>query len=99
MLRIDGGLGRNDSVLQAIADLAGVRLERTAAAEVTARGAAALAGIGTGRWEEAVLEGLPVSTDHTVEPELSAADREAARTLWQERLAGVISRASAGKPP
>ena len=26
LIRVDGGLGRNDSVLQAIADLAGMRL-------------------------------------------------------------------------
>ena len=99
VLRVDGGLGRNDSVLQAIADLSGVRLERTAAAEVTARGAAALAGLGAGQWDEAALARLPVSTDVTVRPELRPSDREAARNAWHERLAEVISRAGAGKAP
>jgi glycerol kinase len=94
MLRIDGGLGRNESVLQAIADLSAERLERTASAEVTARGAGALAGIGTGVWDIEALAGIPVQAGGAVEPALAAHDREAARKSWQERLARVVGRAA-----
>ena len=38
-IRVDGGMSRNDSLLQAIADLTGTVLERPAATEVTALGA------------------------------------------------------------
>jgi glycerol kinase len=86
-LRVDGGLGRNDSVLQAIADLSGLCLERTASAEVTAFGAASLAGLGTGQWDQAALAKLPVRTDRTVRPSLPAECRDAARNAWRDRTA------------
>jgi glycerol kinase len=93
VLRVDGGLARNDSVLQAIADLSGVRLERTVGAEVTALGAGALAGIGTGRWDIAAVADLPVKTDVAMTPGLPDAARSAARAAWRDRLAGVLARA------
>jgi glycerol kinase len=92
-LRVDGGLGRNDSVLQAIADLSGRCLERTASAEVTASGAASLAGLGTGLWDQAALASLPVRTDRTVRPSLPADRRDAARNAWRELLAETTSAA------
>ena len=93
LLRVDGGLSRNDSVLQAITDLTGLTLERTAAAEVTALGAGALAGLGAGQWDQAALAGLPFETDRTVRPELRPAGRDAARSAWRELLADVVRRA------
>jgi glycerol kinase len=98
LLRVDGGLSRNDSVLQAIADLTGLTLQRTAAAEVTALGAGALAGLGTGVWDQAALAGLPFETDGPVRPGLRPADREAARSGWRDLLAGVVRRARQGSP-
>ena len=96
LLRVDGGLGRNDSVLAAIADLTGLTLERSAAAEVTALGAGALAGLGAGQWDQAALAALPFETDRTVRPELPAAARQAARSAWRGLLADVVRRAGAG---
>lgn len=88
-LRVDGGLGRNDSVLQAIADLSGLCLERTATAEVTALGAGSLAGLGTALWDQAALARLPVRTDRAVRPSLPADGRDAARNAWRELFAEV----------
>jgi glycerol kinase len=88
-LRVDGGLGRNDSALQAIADLSGLCLERTASAEVTAFGAASLAGLGTGQWDQVALTSLPIRTDRTVRPSLPAEHRAAARKAWRELVAEV----------
>ena len=98
VLRIDGGLGRNDSVLQAIADLSAVRLQRTASAEVTARGAGALAGVGTGFWDEAALPAMPAETGGGVEPALAEHDRDVARKAWMERLTSVVGRTAAATP-
>jgi glycerol kinase len=98
VLRVDGGLARNDSVLQAIADLSGLRLERTAAAEVTALGAGALAGLGTGQWDEAALAALPFETDRTVLPGLAQSEAGTARTAWQRVLAGVLGGVPGGRP-
>jgi glycerol kinase len=88
MLRVDGGLGRNDSVLQAIADLSGLSLERPAGTEVTAWGAGALAALGAGRYDLAALAGLPFEAGQRVRPALAATARAAARSRWNERLAG-----------
>ncbi|HEX9034220.1 MAG TPA: FGGY family carbohydrate kinase [Streptosporangiaceae bacterium] len=92
VIRVDGGFGRNESVLQAIADLSGLTLERTAAAEVTALGAGALAGLGSGRWDQAALASLPLPADHVARPDLSLSDRRAARDRWQLVLADTVRR-------
>jgi glycerol kinase len=98
-VRIDGGLGRNDSVLQAIADLSDLRLRRTSSAEVTARGAGALAGVGTGLWNEATVPAIPAETAGGAVPELAGDDRDAARKAWHERLARVVGRTAAVNRP
>jgi glycerol kinase len=50
-LRVDGGAARNDWLMQAQADLLGRPVIRPEASELTAIGAAGLAGIGAGLWE------------------------------------------------
>ena len=50
-IQVDGGMSGNDSLLQALADLSGSRLERGRTAEATALGAGALAGLGAGDWD------------------------------------------------
>jgi glycerol kinase len=87
-VRTDGGLGRNDSVLQAIADLSGVQLERPASTEVTAWGAGALAGLGTGWYDSVALAGLPFEVALRVRPELPGPAREISRAAWHSTLAG-----------
>ena len=94
VVRIDGGLARNDSVLQAVADLSGLCLERTAREEVTALGAGSLAGLGTGQWDQAALAGLPVETDRAVRPLLPPGARDAARNAWRLALAEVVGRSA-----
>jgi glycerol kinase len=92
LVRVDGGLGRNDSVLRAIADLAGIALERPAVTEATALGAGALAGLGTGLWDLAALGRLPFEAGGRVLPGLAEADRSAARCRWK----AILSRSLAG---
>ena len=95
-IRVDGGMSRNDSLLQAIADLTGTVLERPATGEVTALGAGALAGLGTGLWDAAALEAIPFRADAVIRPALPAGDRAAVRQAWQ----AVLSRSLAhGSPP
>jgi glycerol kinase len=92
LVRVDGGLGRNDSVLQAIADLAGIALERPAVTEATALGAGALAGLGAGLWDRPALGRLPFDAGGRVTPALPGAARAKARSAWQ----AVLSRSLAG---
>jgi glycerol kinase len=90
-IRVDGGMSRNESLLHAIADLTGVTLERPAAAEITALGAGALAGIGTGLWDRAALGRLPFEADAAIAPALDTGTRAAARQAWQTVLARSLA--------
>lgn len=98
LVRVDGGLARNDSVVQAVADLCGVVLERPAQSEATALGAGALAGIGAGLWDQAALAALPFEAGPAVSPALADGHRETARAIWQEQLASALSRWQEGRP-
>ena len=96
-LRIDGGLSRSDWITQRLADLSGVRVERTARADSTALGAAALAGLAAGVWSEpAALPAVPL--DLVAEPSLAPAARtRGARPLGGgarggDRLARAVRR-------
>src|SRR5579859_2313510 len=98
VLRVDGGLGGNDSLLQAIADLSRRRLERTAGTEVTALGAAMLAGLGTGYLDQPSLAALPLRADRIVRPELPAGAADAARRHWHRLLDNAVRRAARDAP-
>jgi glycerol kinase len=93
-VRVDGGMSRNDSLLQAIADLTGTTLERPVADEVTALGAGALAGLGTGLWDLAALEDIPFETGDVIRPALPVGDRIAARRAWRAVLARSLAEGS-----
>jgi glycerol kinase len=93
-VRTDGGMSRNDSLLQAIADLTGTTLERPVADEVTALGAGALGGLGTDLWDLAALEDIPFETGDVIRPALPAGDRAAARRAWQTVLARTVAEGS-----
>ena len=98
LIRVDGGLGRNDSVLQAIADLAGITLERPPVTEATALGAGALAGLGTGLWDLAALGRLPFEAGRPVPPELPEAARAKIRFSWEAVLSRSLTGWQAGGP-
>ena len=67
VLWVHGGLSRSDRIVQRLADLAGVRVERTARSDSTALGAATLAGLAAGVWAgPEALPGIPV--DSVAEP-------------------------------
>jgi glycerol kinase len=84
-LRVDGGASRNDFLMQLQADLLGARVERPALLEVTAKGAAALAGLGVGFWR--APEEIPSGGELRVfEPRLEAGRREALYAGWKRAV-------------
>jgi glycerol kinase len=99
VVRVDGGLGRNDSVLQAIADLSGLALQRPATAEVTALGAGALAGLGAGQWDLAALATVAFEPGLSTVPGLPERARQAARAGWRTVLAQSAARWQAAAGP
>ncbi len=52
LLRVDGGVSKNDWAMQRLANIVGVGVQRAQSAESTALGAAWLAGYGAGCWPE-----------------------------------------------
>jgi glycerol kinase len=78
---VDGGLARSGWVVQRLADLAGVRAQRTSRTDSTALGAATLAGLAAGVWSgpEAVPE---IPLDRVAEPALAPGERERERERW-----------------
>ena len=96
-VRIDGGMSRNPTFVQALADASGAPIEVSPVTDSTTVGAAFLAGLGVGVWQGFDdLEGLwrPAAV---VTPTDSAATT-AARQRWRaalERAAGWIPELSA----
>jgi len=80
-LWVDGGLSRSDWIVQRLADLAGVRVQRTTRSDSTVLGAAMLAGIAAGVWDGP--EALPaVPLDRVAEPMLAPGERAGERERW-----------------
>ena len=85
-LRVDGGACQNDFLMQFQADILGVEVERPHVLEVTALGAAALAGLSVGFWRNhADLEGA-TGKRTTFSPTMSADQREALYAGWKNAV-------------
>jgi glycerol kinase len=86
-LRVDGGACRNDFLMQFQADVLGVPVRRPAMAEVTALGAAALAGLAVGFWSDrAALETLTRSGERSFEPRMASGERECLVAGWRRAV-------------
>lgn len=86
VLRADGGATANRFLMQLQADLLGVPVEVAAAAETTALGAAALAGLAVGVWPDAGSVGALVRRGARYEPGISAGERARLRQDWRRAL-------------
>jgi glycerol kinase len=85
VLRVDGGAAESDFLLQVVADITGMRVERTEFVETTARGAAFLAGIYTGVWRMGDLSSL-VGERKTFHPRTTHRERDALYSGWNEAV-------------
>jgi len=84
-LRVDGGMIRNDWLLQALADLTGLAVARPAVGETTALGAALLAAVGAGALEPAGAAAL-WRPERRCEPRMGAEEREERYAGWRRAL-------------
>jgi glycerol kinase len=85
-LRVDGGASANNLLMQFQADLLGVPVVRPAIQETTALGAAYLAGLAVGYWRDQAEIAKQWKIDHTFEPAMKKAQREALREKWNKAL-------------
>jgi glycerol kinase len=83
-LRVDGGGAANDFLMQFQADLLGRPVERPAELEVTALGAALLAGRATRFWPD--TDSLAASAVTRFEPKLEASRRDALYAGWKRAV-------------
>jgi glycerol kinase len=90
-IRIDGGMAANSWLCQFLADILDVPVERPLNLETTALGAAFLAGLATGVWEDLdALAGTWKLRDR-FEPSMSANDRERLIAGWHRAVVKTLS--------
>ena len=85
-LRVDGGAAENDFLMQFQADILGAPVERPPVLEVTALGAALLAGLGVGFWNDRAELQSECAGAQIFEPTLAADRREALYAGWQRAV-------------
>ncbi len=92
-LRADGGPSGNDALMRMQADLLGFPVARARDAELSALGAAHMAGLGAGIWSWNELRGLPRPCDR-FEPAADPEPRREARRHWRNAVARAMGRAT-----
>ncbi len=85
-LQVDGGASQNDFLMQFQADILGVPVQRPEVLEVTAMGAAALAGLGVGFWSDVSELSERASVGRRFEPNLDASRREELYAGWKRAV-------------
>jgi len=85
-LRVDGGACRNDFLMQFQADVLGVEVERPKVLEVTALGAAALAGLAVGFWKSSDELARTTVAERVFAPRLPASERDALYAGWKRAV-------------
>jgi glycerol kinase len=91
-LKVDGGMTRNDFLMQFMADILDLEVVRPAMTETTALGAAMLASVGSGavaRLEEAASLW---SAERAFHPAMASNERERRLALWTDAVRRISSR-------
>jgi glycerol kinase len=95
-LRVDGGAAANDWLMQFQADVLGVPVRRPQLVEMTARGAAGLAGLATGFWASPDEFAAARPEEAVFEPEMDEASRAAALAGWRRAVDAARAWATGG---
>jgi glycerol kinase len=82
VLRVDGGLTQDPTLLQLQADFAGVSVQR-GAVDATVAGAAALAAVGAGVWSSTLEIADRIPVGETIEPRRDEQWRRAEHARWR----------------
>ncbi|MDT8296952.1 MAG: FGGY-family carbohydrate kinase [Spirochaetaceae bacterium] len=89
-MRVDGGVTRSDILMKFQADILGIPVERPSSVEVTALGAALMAGLGAGMWSDPDELSDLVVTDTVFQPTMDNAKRESLYNGWLETVERII---------
>jgi glycerol kinase len=85
-LRVDGGASANDLLMQFQADILGIPVVRPKVTETTALGAAYLAGLAVGYWENEKEITQNWAEGARFEPRMGADEREAILARWRRAV-------------
>ena len=85
-LRVDGGMTRDDLLMQFQADILGIPVVRPRVVETTALGAAYAAGLATGLWSGLDELRSHWREDRRFEPRMPVAEREARYRQWKKAV-------------
>ena len=88
-MRVDGGMAANDWMLQFLADMLDLAVERPAVNEATALGAASLAAAGAGLCASPEQFGAGWKLDRRFTPSMSAERRERLYAGWRNAVVAV----------
>jgi glycerol kinase len=86
LLRVDGGGTANKFLLQFQSDILGVPIQRTAVADITALGAAYLAGLAVGLWKSTDEIAQRWLAAETFEPKMPTTQQEALYSGWRRAV-------------
>ena len=89
VLRVDGGMVVNDWLLQFLADILDLRVERPATIETTALGVAFMAGLGAGVYESVDEIAQLWMMERGFEPGMPAKERDVLYQGWQQAVKKV----------
>jgi glycerol kinase len=85
-LRVDGGAVKNDLLMQFQSDILGVPVERPVVQETTALGAAYLAGLAVGYWENKEEIAQQWQNEKTFENTMEAEEKDALYAGWKKAV-------------
>jgi glycerol kinase len=92
-LRVDGGMVVNDWMVQDLADMLAIPVERPAFVETTALGAAMMSGVGAGLFADLEQASAAMrSSIQTFAPQMPSAIRKARQDGWRDALHKVLAR-------
>lgn len=85
-LRVDGGMVRNNFLMQFQSDMLGVKVERPMVQETTALGAAYLAGLAVGYWKDRADIAQNWQLDRSFAPEMATEEADKLYSGWQKAV-------------
>ena len=88
-LRVDGGAAANDFLLQQLADIAGIAVERPKCVQASALGAAYLAGLAAGVWQSIDEVRESWRSGGIFEPRIGRDEADQRFSTWRQAIAAV----------
>jgi len=85
-LNVDGGMGKNDFLMQLVSDICSCSLDRAEHLESTSMGVAYLAGMAAGFWKDLSELKKLRKTERVFEPRLSESRRESMISVWNKAV-------------